>query len=85
MLIVKREALEENGMDFSDPSIVISAFLIGMVGMGLFIYGKKSEEPKCLGAGIAMCVFPMFIHSLLVMWALTGLCLAGAWFLPKSG
>lgn len=70
-------------MDLSDPGLLFSGLLISAVGMGLFIYGKKSRELKSLGIGIAMCVFPLFVHSLLLMWALAGVCVASAYFLPR--
>jgi hypothetical protein len=71
-------------MDLGNPSTLISGALIGLVGMALFVYGRRSQEPKCLGAGIAMCVFPIFVSSLLLMWLLAGLCVLGAYALPKT-
>ena len=53
------------------------------IGMGMFIYGKKTQQPKCLGIGAAMCVFPYFVHSMLLMWGLAALGMAGAYFLPR--
>lgn len=70
-------------MDLSNPYLLVSGLLIGLVGMGLFMYGKKAQEPKCLGMGIAMCVFPYFVHSILLMWAIAALCMAGVYFLPR--
>ena len=70
-------------MDFSSPSVLFSGLLISAIGMGMFIYGKKSQDVKSLGLGVAMCAFPYFVSSLLLMWALAGLCLAGAYFLPR--
>jgi hypothetical protein len=55
---------------------------IGAIGAGLFIYGKKAERLKCILIGVLMCVYPYFVSSLLLMWAIAGLCLAGAYFLP---
>ena len=70
-------------MDLSNPWLLFSGAIIGIVGTALFIYGKRNEEYKCLGAGIALCVFPLFVHSLVLMWALAGLCIAGVYFLPR--
>lgn len=70
-------------MDLSDPNLLISSLIIGAIGMGMFIYGKKSQEMKTLGLGIAMCVYPYFIHSLLLMWAIAGVCMVGAYMLPR--
>lgn len=71
-------------MDFGNPWAFASSAIIGLVGTALFIYGKKAEEPKCLGAGIAMCVFPMFIPSLIVMWLMAALCMLGVYALPRA-
>ena len=71
-------------MDFGNPWAFISGAIIGLIGTALFIYGRKAEEPKCLGAGIAMCVFPMFVPSLIVMWLMAGLCMFGVYALPRS-
>lgn len=70
-------------MDLSDPSILFSSLFIGAIGAGLFIYGKKAERFKCIAIGILMCVYPYFVSSLLLMWAIAALCVAGAWFLPR--
>lgn len=70
-------------MDFSNPALLFSGLFISVIGMGLFLYGKKAQEIKCLGAGIALCVFPYFVTSLLLMWVLAGACLAGAFLLPR--
>ena len=70
-------------MDLSNPWLLLSGVVISAIGMGLFLYGKKAQEPKCLGMGILMCVFPYFVSSLLVMWGIAALCMAGAYFLPR--
>ena len=71
-------------MDLGNPWALISSAIIGLFGTALFIYGRKAEEPKCLGAGVAMCVFPIFVSSLIVMWLLAGLCMLGVYALPKT-
>jgi hypothetical protein len=59
--------------------------LIGSVGLGLLVYGKKAANLPCLAAGIAMSVFPCFVHSVLVMWALAGACVAGLVLAKRCG
>ena len=71
-------------MDFGNPWAFASAALIGLIGTALFIYGRRAQEPKCLGAGVVMCVFPIFVSSLIVMWLIAGLCMLGAYALPRS-
>lgn len=71
-------------MDMSNPAVLLSGLVISMVGLGIFMHGRKMEELKSLGIGLAMMVFPMFIHSVLLMWAIAGLCVAGMYFGPRS-
>ena len=72
-------------MSLSDPYLLISGLLIGLIGMALLMYGKKSLEPKCICVGLAMCIYPYFVGSLLLLWTIAGLCLAAVYFLPRSG
>lgn len=71
-------------MDFGNPWALVSSAIIGLIGTAVFIYGRKSEEPKCLGAGVVMCVFPIFISSLLLMWLIAALCMLGVYALPRA-
>lgn len=70
-------------MELPDLSLLFSSIIIGAVGLGMFLYGKKKPEPKCLGLGIVMCAYPYFIHSLLLMWLIALACAAAAYFLPN--
>jgi hypothetical protein len=67
-------------MDF-DPWLLFSGVLIGLIGTGIFIHGKKEANLKCLGAGVALCVFPYFVHSIILMWVITAGCLGGLYAL----
>lgn len=68
-------------MDFGNPWSLLSGLFVGLLGMVLFMYGKKQQNLKCLGAGVVLCVFPYFVTSVLVMWGITAACLGGlyAW------
>ncbi len=72
-------------MDFTNPGYLFSATAISIVGLAIFIHGKKLQKVKSLGVGLAMMVFPMFVHSLLWMWLIAGVCAAGLYFLPQDG
>jgi len=71
-------------MDFSNPSLLISGFIISMVGMGIFMYGKRAQSLKGLAIGIVMMGFPIFVSSLLWMWVSAGACVAGMYLLPHD-
>lgn len=70
-------------MDDMGSGFLISSLLIGAVGLGMFVYGKKSEHPLCLVSGLVMCVFPYFVHSLIVMWLVAGACTVGTYSVSR--
>jgi hypothetical protein len=62
-------------LDFS-MSALFAGMFVSTLGTGIFIYGKKAAKFLPLTAGGAMCIYPLFIYSPLVLWSLTGaLCL----------
>lgn len=69
-------------MDLSAGAL-FSSLVIGLMGFGLMMYGKKSERIAPFVGGAAMCVFPYFVHSLILTWLGAGACLAGTWALNK--
>ena len=69
-------------MDFSAGGL-ISGLVIGLVGLAMILYAKKSERMAPFIGGLALCVFPYFVHSVLLTWLLTGACLAGTWALDR--
>ncbi|MBY0263387.1 MAG: hypothetical protein K2Q20_13650 [Phycisphaerales bacterium] len=60
-------------MDLSDPWSLFVGLLLGLIGMGLLMYGKKAASPKAIVGGLVLCVVPYFVASVVVM----GLCGAG--------
>lgn len=71
-------------MDLSNPWVLFSGLAVGMIGTAMFIYGKKQEVPRFLLAGGALCILPVLISSLLVLWLTTAGVVAGAVFLPRN-
>jgi hypothetical protein len=67
-------------MDFDHPGALYSSILIGLLGTGLFLYGKKQASIRCLLAGVGLCVFPYFVTSVLLMWGITTATLAALFF-----
>ncbi len=64
-------------MNWSDTNSLVTSFAIGLVGMGLFLYGKKQARAPQLVVGIAMMIYPYFVPGalwmLLIAAALIGL------------
>jgi hypothetical protein len=61
------------------------ALLIGAVGTGLFIYGKKQARVPQLVAGIALVVYPYFVSNLWVMAGIAVALIAALWGAVKAG
>ena len=70
-------------MDFGDPWALFSSVIIGLIGMAIFMYGKKQTNFRFIGVGVALCVFPYFVTSLLAMWLITAACIGGLWVAGK--
>lgn len=64
-------------MDFSHPWSLVSGMVLGMVGMVFFISGKKNVNIPLLAIGAVMCVFPYFVESVAIQWAVGALCIFG--------
>ena len=64
-------------MNLDSPWAILSGLFIGLLGMALFVYGRRQERPDCLFAGVLISVAPIFVHSLVLLWAATGLVGAG--------
>jgi len=70
-------------MNFGNPWSLVSGLFIGLLGMALFIYGKKQADMKCLLTGGVLCVFPYFVTSVVLMWVITGACVGGLYWWAK--
>jgi hypothetical protein len=46
---------------------LMASFLFGMIGMGMFMYGKRASRLIPLGAGVALMVVPYFLSNLIVL------------------
>jgi hypothetical protein len=70
-------------MDFGNPWGLLSGIMIGLVGMTLFLRGKKDASVSNMIGGAAMCVYPYFVDNLLLVWLIFGACIAGMWWLKR--
>lgn len=51
-----------------DPETkIMIAALLGAIGMGYIVYGRKQLKGSALAAGIALCVYPYFVPNLLLI------------------
>ena len=68
-----------------DTGPLLSGLLIGCIGMGVFVYGKRMTDIRALGCGVALMAFPYFVHSVILMWVIAAACIGGLWALLRNG
>jgi hypothetical protein len=61
------------------------SLLIGAVGTGLFIYGKKQSRWPQLVCGVALCIYPYFVPNVWLMLGIAVALLALVWLLIRLG
>lgn len=71
-------------MDLSNPWTLLSGLVLGLIGMALFISGKKKANIPCLGAGTLLCVAPYFIASQVLLWLLAAAVLGGVYMVGRE-
>lgn len=67
-------------MDLSSPWSLASGLLIGAIGLAMFISGKREQNLRVLSGGLALCILPYFVASVLAMWLVSAAVLAGVWW-----
>jgi hypothetical protein len=72
-------------MDLDHPAVLFSGLILGAIGAGFFIYGKKQGRIDCLAVGVVLSVVPLLAHSLLVLWGVAALCLGGMYAQSRVG
>lgn len=68
-----------------DANALVLSFLLGFVGLGLFVYGKKQARMPQLVAGVLFMVYPYFtstLTSMLIVGAVLGV---GLWWALRMG
>jgi hypothetical protein len=54
------------------PGALFASMLIGTVGFGFFIYGKKQRRAPHLAAGVLLMVYPYFVPGVTLMVVIAG-------------
>jgi hypothetical protein len=65
-------------MDFT---LIMLSMLFGLIGMGMFTYGKRMDNVSFLGAGLALMVVPYFIPSAIALLIVCVLLTAAPYFI----
>lgn len=62
-----------------EPGYLLLALLVSSIGFVMFMYGRKQQRPLQVAGGLALLVFPYFIHGLLALSAVTAAVLVAVW------
>jgi nitrogen fixation-related uncharacterized protein len=65
------------------PAVLLASVLFGAIGLGAFLYGKKTYRWKPLGLGVALMVYPYFISRAWLLY-LIGAALCAGLFLWRD-
>ena len=71
-------------MDFSTGTLFVS-LLFGSIGLGLSIYGRKSQRAPHLLGGIFLMVYPYFVPGVLLQVGVGVGLVAGIYALTRLG
>ena len=72
-------------MDLSSPGSLIASLVVGSIGLGLFMYGKRMSRTPQLAVGVSLMAFPYFVTGLVPMLSTAGVLLGGLWFTQRGG
>ena len=64
-----------------DTASIMWGVLLGSIGMGYLIYGRKQRRGIALLSGIALCVFPYFVSNVFLMILIAIILMALPYFL----
>lgn len=48
------------------PGLLFVAIIMGAIGTGYFIYGKRQGELVPMITGVALCIYPYFVSNVVV-------------------
>jgi hypothetical protein len=71
-------------MDLSTGGLMAS-LVIGAVGMGVFLYGKRQERYPQLIGGVALMVYPYFVGGQTLTWVIGGVIIAAITAAVQAG
>lgn len=67
-----------------DPTYLMLSLLFSFLGMGLFVYGKKTQRMPHLAAGVALMAFPYFITNVIAMTSVCIIIAIAPWIMPET-
>ena len=64
---------------------LLASVLVGSIGMGLFMYGKRQRRSPHLAIGIVLMVFPYLVPSVALMFVIAAALVGLLWLASYLG
>jgi len=64
---------------------LLASLLVGSIGMGLFVYGKRQRRAPHLVIGIVLMVFPYLVPGVALMFVIAAALVGLLWLLSYLG
>ncbi len=68
-----------------DANAILASIMIGTVGLGVFIYGKRQSRLPQMIAGVVLMAYPYFVSNVLLMAGIAMGLLAALWLVVRLG
>lgn len=68
-----------------NPNLLFTSLLVSLVGMALFMYGKRQSRFPQMGIGLVMTVYTYFISSVPIALAIAVVLVGLLWVLVRLG
>ena len=64
---------------------LLASLLVGSIGMGLFVYGKRQRRAPHLAIGVVLMVFPYLVPSVTLIFVIAAALIGLLWLLSYLG
>jgi len=71
-------------MDF-DANNILASLLVGLVGSGCFMYGRRQGRVPAMAVGATLVIYPYFVSNVALMVGIAVALLAGLWGAGRLG
>jgi hypothetical protein len=68
-----------------DANAILASIMIGTVGLGVFIYGKRQSRLPHMIAGVGLMAYPYFVSNVLLMAGIAMVALVALWLVVRLG
>ncbi|HEY7791287.1 MAG TPA: hypothetical protein VIC33_12275 [Vicinamibacterales bacterium] len=68
-----------------DPTWLFLSLVLGAIGGGLLLYGRKQGRLPHMAAGVILIVYPYFVATTLALVLIGAAIVAGLWVAVRSG